>query len=396
MIKYGNPKSIREEVNLIRSSEQPFIIFGASDMLGIIAKFVLEHHNKAQICFCDNDVKKQGKPFLNYPVWSPEEAFLRYPDGVVCLCLSKELNILKVADQLSNLGFSHFVKMDAMTYVYSIDVMERKLNSEVFLQNVHAAYFNFDGAHLTIPVLSTFITERCNLSCDNCSVMSSQYNPPQQYEKTLFLKDLNVVLDAVEGIRLLSFFGGEPLLSMDFIEMCEAASYQDKIVEINVITNGSIVPSDEELLRFKKCVTRFVISNYEVCARETEQLIRKLEYFHIAYCLIDACEEWYVHDEPKNTNMTQLERYQTYEQCTWGEGNCITLKNGKLFKCVIAAVYYDHGHLKENCGDYMQLSSEPEFKERLCNYLSAHEGIQTCACCGIDFSRKCQRGIQVK
>ncbi|REE83341.1 cyclic pyranopterin phosphate synthase [Lutibacter oceani] len=99
-----------------------------------------------------------------------------------------------------------------------------------------------------ISYLRLAITDRCNLRC--------QYCMPAQGINIVDRKDLLSYKEMYRIIRVLSelgvdkvrLTGGEPFVRRDFVNFLESLSFNDKLQEINITTNGALISNHIEKL----------------------------------------------------------------------------------------------------------------------------------------------------
>lgn len=114
------------------------------------------------------------------------------------------------------------------------------LNLAKFYGGKKGAVVNWDPIYI-----STFITYRCNFSCDMCLTHSSKYNNPYGQKPTgdMDFKLFKQVLHRYKNALSVNIIGnGEPLLHKDFFKMID---YAAKVMKMNPFSssNGLILGS---------------------------------------------------------------------------------------------------------------------------------------------------------
>ena len=92
-----------------------------------------------------------------------------------------------------------------------------------------------------ISYLRLAITDRCNLRCQYC--MPSQGINIVDRKELLSYKEmyrLTRVLSEL-GVNKVRLTGGEPFVRKDFVNFLESLSFNDKLDEINITTNGALI-----------------------------------------------------------------------------------------------------------------------------------------------------------
>lgn len=91
----------------------------------------------------------------------------------------------------------------------------------------------------------------CNLRCKHCYQENYQFSD-MDYPKLMMIAD--EIINALTKWGMygrISLTGGEPFLSNHLYDLIEYLNKSDKIVSINILTNGTLI-TDEDVLRLKK------------------------------------------------------------------------------------------------------------------------------------------------
>lgn len=94
-----------------------------------------------------------------------------------------------------------------------------------------------------ITYLRLAVTDRCNFNCQYCMPLSNTIFVPKKellsykemYRITRILSEL--------GVNKIRLTGGEPFVRKDFIAFLEKLTFNKKLKEINITTNGSLIES---------------------------------------------------------------------------------------------------------------------------------------------------------
>ena len=92
-----------------------------------------------------------------------------------------------------------------------------------------------------ITYLRLAVTDRCNLRCQYCM-------PPEGIDivnrkELLTFKEMYRITRVLSelGVNKVRLTGGEPFVRKDFINLVESLSFNDRLEEINITTNGALV-----------------------------------------------------------------------------------------------------------------------------------------------------------
>lgn len=189
------------------------------------------------------------------------------------------------------------------------------------------------------------IVEHCNLNCKYCFHFS-----PLAQEEYLMLdeNDIKRLSELYGGVmHKITLLGGEPLLHPKISEFIEITRKYFSIGEINILTNGILLPSidDKFWMNCHKYDVKVLYTKYPIkldVAKIEEQAQRfnvKMQVFNM-----EDDTKQLVH-EPIDVEGNQPAAKNFYD--CYRSNLCITLKHGKMYTCLKAA----HMHLFK---DYFQ------------------------------------------
>jgi len=92
-----------------------------------------------------------------------------------------------------------------------------------------------------ISYLRLAITDRCNLRCQYC--MPAHGIDIVERKELLTYKEMYRITRVLSelGVNKIRLTGGEPFVRRDFISFLESLSFNDKLDEINITTNGALI-----------------------------------------------------------------------------------------------------------------------------------------------------------
>ena len=108
------------------------------------------------------------------------------------------------------------------------------------------------------------ITSRCTLKCRHCNMFMPYYKEQIDYTAIDILADLELLFRHVDYIASYRLLGGEPLLNKELADMIEliGQKYGDRIGNIGIITNGTLLPSEKLIEVSKKYDIKYDFSDY--------------------------------------------------------------------------------------------------------------------------------------
>ena len=254
----------------------------------------------------------------------------------------------------------------------------------------------------TLVYLDVVITECCTLKCRNCSNLMQYYKSPANLDAEEVISSLRRVLKAVRAGRL-KILGGEPFVcqkvlvrALEFLK----SEATERFDEVQIITNGTIVPS-EECLRVMKDTPKLkvVFSNYG-------ELSSKLEEFS-GICLREGINYDIVEDEfwwdfgdlsPRNEKPSKTQR--RFDGC-YSRRICTTLFRGRLYVCPRQAHAVRLGLVPEAKGEDLDVTGaeydDPvKMRDAVFALVDRKENITACRYCGCDKNIKIPRAVQAE
>ena len=179
----------------------------------------------------------------------------------------------------------------------------------------------------------TLITSfRCNLNCKYCNAYIPYLNNKLDRSNDKIMEGAERFFKIVDSVEYFTVTGGEPFLYKDLPNLFERLlPYKDRFEKLQIITNGTIVPSNEVLDVLKKFGDKFYtiyIDNYgkELSKKipEIEAVLKEndLPYYIRDYCTKNAyCGGWVDMGDMYSELHTMEEAQELYEKCAvpkWG------------------------------------------------------------------------------
>ena len=136
----------------------------------------------------------------------------------------------------------------------------------------------------------------CNLKCKFCATRSPYLRNLKIHTVEEMMEMVSRMFKIIDHVHHIGFSGGEPLLYKDLpILINELMKYKDQFELIEIITNGTIVPSEELISAIKKCgkkFWRFIIDDYgKDLSKKIPEIVDVLEENQIEFRINDYCSE---------------------------------------------------------------------------------------------------------
>ena len=132
--------------------------------------------------------------------------------------------------------------------------------------------------------------------------------------------------------------GGEPFLYPHLNQLFDYLISNKKIGTIGIITNATIIPGEDTLLKMKDPKIKVLISDYGKITAAAK-LCAQLDKYQIQSSYA-SCEKWIDCGDCKSRNRSQIQLEAIYNSCDSSKF-CKALFKGKLFDCPQAAHLMD-------------------------------------------------------
>lgn len=321
MIEFDWNKAANSEVVIYGTTVGGKIIFQCLKSRGIEAAF-----------FCDRS--ERYSEFCGIPVRTPE-VLKNQTDYIVLVALTRSFN--SACQCLEDWGYKEVYKCCNLIFDRKMEDFECDENEKIAVANFLEKYpiyaGNLEGRAIILPTLEVFITERCTLRCRDCSHLIPRYDKPIDYEITKIIQHLQNVLKIVEKISDLTILGGEPLLHKNISRLLEYCYKQEKIENITIISNGTVMPTDDVLKSMRNTNTRLRLSDYGKYSIRLKELKSRCEQEKIT-CFINN-ELWTDMGKIYNHNYTEIELEEMFTDCPFAFA--LLLLKGKIFRCAHVA-----------------------------------------------------------
>ncbi len=199
---------------------------------------------------------------------------------------------------------------------------------------------------LVIPRLVVELTTACTLKCKYCNNLIPQLKP-RNVGLERVREDILNISKAVDEIIILELIGGEPFLYPQLNDVLKTVLELNNVFEVEITTNGTIVPGRELVEKLKNPKVVVHISCYDSSNRvfELEKLFfdNRIRYVHMNEL------EWVDSGGVESRNRSKAQIQSEYWRCL-PSYTCKTLFDGKIYACARSASLYEMGVLNDGDG----------------------------------------------
>lgn len=360
----------------------PVVIFGAS-VLGEVALTALEICGVKPVCFGDNNFAKQQMPFHGYEVMGIDEICRKYPDAVMVIGAGRYYEEIyqMLSEREYSLIYNDADTIDSMDFsTVPFEKFEKILWRLAQLGKL-ACLKNIPPEALHLSRLNVVVTERCTLRCTNCSSLMPQYINPKDCNFEILVKSMEAIMQTVDYIYHMEVLGGEPFLNSELSLILRCLALYKTILQIDVITNGTILPPDELIQALKQDNICVVINDYGAASVKKEEVFSTLTAAGIN-CRINRHWAWADLGGFENRNRTHDELRSLFQRCNFS--TCSELLNGQLHRCPRSSHGMNAGLISNHANDYINVLKDASTIDELRNRIRTlvnMEWISACQFC---------------
>ena len=361
-----------KSVDVLKKIKDPVVIFGA----GVVGEFILDFCNDNGIfveCFCDNRINSMQtiKGKMVYSVTELEKMNKK---------ITFIITIVDIEFIIRQLDQSGFLEWFSIYDIYSLNL----LNKNDFLlyhkiENLWYAHRNYILKDMTyLNSVDLVITEKCSLRCKECSNLMQYYKNPVNYNFDEIKLQLGKMLEHFSGIYEIRVIGGEPCMHPQLSRILKLLSQNEKIKNISIWTNGTIVPDENTLAVMEENNIWLSISDYGVLSKKIDELKDKLLIHKINF-VCKKVEYWTKCAEIKKHNRTLNEMENIYDNCCvrWH----LTLLKGKLYNCPFAANAVNLGAIPISKNDYIDFFEDYQDELKIHTFFERNRVFMPCTYC---------------
>lgn len=357
---------IAEAYNHLKIAEgTEIIVLYGKTILAPLARIILKSfHIQAGIYQFDRKYAKEG------------DSYELFRDACVILCGSTPSTRESMQSDAMRLfgGAIQCIDIFPMYYLWVLTCVRRKCDMEVLAETVDQARTDVHAVNLAMVNTSC-----CTLKCKDCSNGIPYRKKLFVTDPKQFVNDLSRITELTPVYQLV-IHGGEALLDRNLPEELYHVAENPNVAVIVLITNGTLIPSDDVVEALKETGTILMISDYGEHSPKLEDIIRMSGKEGIPCEPYERAKEWSVYGEWERHHRSEEENRQIARDCFFGT-KCIYIYDGTLYCCsrTMAAVAQEESveAASYNC---MPID-ESLTKENLFNLINGKELYRMCDYC---------------
>lgn len=241
---------------------------------------------------------------------------------------------------------------------------------------------------LTVERFCIPVTLRCNLRCKLCAERAPYYEQPYHPVLSDLIAQVDRFFTIVDNVTMFDLTGGEPLLRRDLPQLIHYLQnqYGERIGQLRLTTNGTLVPSKELLdsLRSWEGRTYVIVDHYAV-SQKVREAAEVLECAKISFEVRDYsenlhCNGWvdYGDFSKKHDTVGAKELFDACMVPRLGFFTCMV--NGVLFPCARARLLHELGITSDGLDIVCPDQTREGHRKALQSFLN-RTSLDSCAYC---------------
>ena len=318
-----NP-SIQQNICL---NNKKVIVFGIGKNGKRIVDFLLKReYNIVEIW--DNNTALNKYKGIN--ICKPHQSYKNDVTIIVTVTLQNIKN--QILNQCKDLGYVNVLEFEEVLISENLSYDEYL----IYMQLIQSFRLKklYKKNNFSLKSLQIAVTERCSLKCKECTALIQYFKNPKHMNIDITLESLNNVLTSVDYVERIVLIGGEPFTYKNLYKYLEVLKKYHNIGVIAIVTNGTIIPSIENIKALKDDRILVQISNYGSLSKNLCQIENIFKKENIFYSVLTV-DSWIECKGIEKHNRTEKENKLIFKDCH--DKQCLTIKNENLFRCPFLA-----------------------------------------------------------
>ena len=237
---------------------------------------------------------------------------------------------------------------------------------------------NKDAHRIVLSRVTLPVTMRCTLNCDKCVAYIPDLKKQEDIPLNCLAQDIKSLFACVDHIYAINLSGGEAFLRYDLDEIIRICAASGKVGDINVETNGTVIPDERIVAALKNSGANVKISRYPLALQpDAEKLKSILKENEIPYTHASGT---FWRDVGRPGQLQSGSKERRFSVCI--QQLCWTYFNGKLHRCPVSATLFEEDFVSDCGKDYIDLHTicPAAFPDQLRGILKKH-AVSACAYC---------------
>lgn len=217
------------------------------------------------------------------------------------------------------------------------------------------------------------VSTRCTLNCKKCNMLTPYFKEKKDFDIKMLEKDADMLFGILDYVSNLVIVGGEAFLYPQLDEFVRyiGEKYRLRIGNLQIITNGMIIPNEATLKVFKENNVEIRISDYtqEVNYKDQLEKLREILKKNDIHYITFEQNEWLDFGFPEEKLSIGRNKDEIRQHMMECQPMCPLVHDGKMFFCTSSWAAHESGLYELEQGDWIDLYEKDKFtRENLLNF----------------------------
>ena len=306
------------------------IIYGTGMLFELVKKkYDLSKFNIIGVA--DQKFTVEDKTYLGYRIIPVNSVPNEKPDYLLVATL-KYLQLIQILEKETYKNAKFKIMPLLEKKCYSVTLFPKYFRKLIYLGDFIKALFKYSTQKIPLDKLQIWIGETCTLKCKNCSQLFP-YIEQKLYDIDSVIKDTKKILLHCSP-KSLHIIGGEPFTNKNIGKLIEFIAKINPAQPNKIITNGTIIPSEETLsiLEKYKDDIYITISGYD-CIKDRQIKFQQIcQERNIKCKIINEDSPWFYTGDPSTEEIKDINSIIRNFTACW-DRSCHTIADGELSIC---------------------------------------------------------------
>lgn len=214
-----------------------------------------------------------------------------------------------------------------------------QVDMDVRRQFVEERLADIGEGDFVVPYLPLYLTTCCTLNCAKCNNLMPMFKGQNlHFDRKKTLDSLHRIMDVSKELIFCELVGGEPFLYPEFEQILDEVASLEKVRQIVVVTNGTVIPKDSIVEKLAKYRVIVRVSDYGLFD-QMAKFISVMDHAGVNARVMQDMK-WNDPGDTEFRGRSAAELREQYNHCEFSL-KCKYLCEDKLFTCArIASLYY--------------------------------------------------------
>ncbi len=217
-----------------------------------------------------------------------------------------------------------------------------------------------------LPRLCISVTNLCTLKCRDCNNLMPYCKEKYIADIDELKKNIDKILQAVDGIVSVEVIGGEPFVYRHLVELITYLNANEKVENIEITSNGTVLPDENVFTALKNEKVSIWLSDYGCVNSQKAQAMYDNLRKHRIHVINMKNRTWIDAGNLDRRNKNKITLCKNLFNCDANK-SCRTLYKNRLYVCGRAPILDELGLLKDK-SSYIDIDGIKNADDLRCFY----------------------------